>query len=172
MLRQFGGRRSHGPSISSDTVVLNLGQENQGSQVSESAKVSKEDATMSSPNASKEIPPSRSNRSSKHDGSGAEPHSHKSAKFRTMPPNTKQAAWRRKGMYHRLSESGSKDVEDFTSVRRTGVDWSSLIEPACLPVTVDYFPSKMKLEQDYYESPSKLVVSSFGSDVSSSVSSR
>lgn len=64
----------------------------------------------------------------------------------------------------RVSDSSTKAVEDFTSIRRTGVDWSSLTEPACLPVTVDYFPTKSKLEQEYYESPSKLIVSSYGSD--------
>ena len=54
-----------------------------------------------------------------------------------------------------------KLAEDFASVRRTGVDWKSLTEPACLPVTTDYFPPKSKLINDYYEHPSKLVVSSY-----------
>lgn len=62
---------------------------------------------------------------------------------------------------HRLSDASIKAVEDFTSVQRTGVDWKSLTEPACLPVTVDFFPSESKLNQDYYQSPSKLVVSSY-----------
>lgn len=54
-----------------------------------------------------------------------------------------------------------KLAEDFASVRRTGVDWKSLSEPACLPITTDYFPTKQKLLNDYYEHPSKLVVSSY-----------
>jgi hypothetical protein len=54
-----------------------------------------------------------------------------------------------------------KLAEDFASVRRTGVDWKSLTEPACLPITTDYFPTKQKLLNDYYEHPSKLVVSSY-----------
>ena len=54
-----------------------------------------------------------------------------------------------------------KPVEDFASVRRTGVDWKSLTEPACLPITTDYFPPKQKLVNDYYEHPSKLLVSSY-----------
>ncbi len=79
--------------------------------------------------------------------------------------------WRRRGSRHSdhppLSDT-AKEVEDFTSVRRTGVDWKSLTEPACLPITVDFFPSKTKLEQEYYESPSKLIVSSYGSGTSAS----
>lgn len=54
-----------------------------------------------------------------------------------------------------------KLAEDFASVRRTGVDWKSLTEPACLPITTDYFPTRQKLLNDYYEHPSKLVVSSY-----------
>ena len=54
-----------------------------------------------------------------------------------------------------------KLAEDFASIRRTGVDWKSLTEPACLPITTDYFPTKQKLLNDYYEHPSKLVVSSY-----------
>lgn len=54
-----------------------------------------------------------------------------------------------------------KPAEDFASVRRTGVDWKSLTEPACLPITTDYFPPKSKLVNDYYEHPSKLLVSSY-----------
>lgn len=71
-------------------------------------------------------------------------------------------------LHHHASDSSTKAVEDFTSIRRTGVDWKSLTEPACLPVTVDFFPTKSKLEMDYYESPSKLVVNSFDSEVFSS----
>ena len=52
-------------------------------------------------------------------------------------------------------------AEDFASVRRTGVDWKSLTEPACLSITTDYFPPKPKLVNDYYEHPSKLLVSSY-----------
>ena len=54
-----------------------------------------------------------------------------------------------------------KAAEDFASVRRTGVDWKSLTEPACLPITTDYFPPKSKLINDFYEHPSKLLVSSY-----------
>jgi DEP domain-containing protein 5 len=30
-----------------------------------------------------------------------------------------------------------------------GVDWKSLIFPACLPITTDYFPDKRSLHNDY-----------------------
>lgn len=52
-----------------------------------------------------------------------------------------------------------KVCEDFANVRRTGVDWKSLTEPACLPVTTDFFPSEDVLSRDYFEYPSKIVVS-------------
>lgn len=64
----------------------------------------------------------------------------------------------------RMSDASGRLVEDFTSVQRTGVDWKSLTDPACLPVTVDFFPSDSKLDQDYYQSPSKLVVSSYDNE--------
>ena len=67
---------------------------------------------------------------------------------------------------------GGKMVEDFTSIRRLGVDWKSLTEPACLPVTVDFFPSRAKLEMDYYESPSKLFLSSIDTEVFASTQSK
>ena len=57
----------------------------------------------------------------------------------------------------RLSDASLKNVEDFTSIQRTGVDWKSLTEPACLPVTVDFFPAESRLSQDYFQSPLELV---------------
>lgn len=72
----------------------------------------------------------------------------------------------------RMSDPSTKPVEDFTSVQRTGVDWKSLTEPACLPVTVDFFPSDSKLNQDYYQSPSKLVVSSYDKEFDGATGSR
>ena len=95
---------------------------------------------------------------------------------RATPPQSKGvgggAVWKKSGIHfpdphhHAPSDPGQKKtVEDFTSIRRTGVDWKSLTHPACLPITVDFFPGKTKLEQEYYESPSKLVVSSYGTEV-------
>ena len=59
--------------------------------------------------------------------------------------------------------------ENFASARRLGTDWPSLIEPACLPVTTDFFPSNEKLTSDFFEYPTKLVAStySYGSGESS-----
>ena len=55
-----------------------------------------------------------------------------------------------------------KVAEDFASIRRSGTDWQSLVEPACLPITSDYFPSDSTLHRDYFLYPTKLVVSSYG----------
>lgn len=60
-------------------------------------------------------------------------------------------------------EVNPKVVEDFASVRRTGLDWKSVILPACLPLTTDFFPSESILERDYFENPTELVVSTVGS---------
>ena len=78
---------------------------------------------------------------------------------RAVPP---KPAWSRRKRRpipceRRLSNASLKGVEDFTSVQRTGVDWKSLTEPACLPITVDFFPSELRLNQDYYQSPLELV---------------
>ena len=53
-----------------------------------------------------------------------------------------------------------KSSEDFGLVRRTGLDWNSLTEPACFPITTDYFPSQTALSRDYAENPTSLVVNS------------
>ena len=54
-----------------------------------------------------------------------------------------------------------KYVEEFASVRRLGIDWRSLTEPACLPITTDFFPSDDRLSSEYFEYPTKLVVTSY-----------
>lgn len=74
----------------------------------------------------------------------------------SLGPRRHSRYWER-----RLSDFNSKCMEDFTSVRRRGVDWKSLTEPACLPITIDFFPSKASLDREYYESPSKLVANSY-----------
>ena len=45
----------------------------------------------------------------------------------------------------------SKGVENFASVQRTGTDWQSLTEPACLPITCDHFPTNSELSHDFVE---------------------
>ena len=52
----------------------------------------------------------------------------------------------------------SSAAEDFASVRRTGVDWTSLVEPAHLPVTTDFYPAREILDRDYAQYNSSLVV--------------
>ena len=80
------------------------------------------------------------------------------------PPTMRSVMYREKKKLALTKHHVSRTLEDFTSVKRTGVDWASLIEPACLPVTVDFFPSESKLNQDYYQSPTKLLVSSYSSE--------
>ena len=55
-------------------------------------------------------------------------------------------------------------TKNFALVRRTGLDWHSLLDPACLPLTTDYFPSETVLSADYFEYPTKLVVNSYGNE--------
>lgn len=52
-------------------------------------------------------------------------------------------------------------VERFASVRRAGLDWPSITEPACLPTTTDFFPDNSVLTRDYLEYPSSFIVNSF-----------
>ena len=33
----------------------------------------------------------------------------------------------------------------------TGVDWKSLCMPACLPLTINYFPDEASLKKHYFE---------------------
>jgi len=39
----------------------------------------------------------------------------------------------------------------------TGVDWKSLTIPASLPITTDYFPDKVSLQNDYVLSEYSLI---------------
>ena len=53
----------------------------------------------------------------------------------------------------RSSEGGCQPIiaENFAMTRRRGTDWESVIKPACLPITTDYFPSQKELEQKFSE---------------------
>ena len=55
-------------------------------------------------------------------------------------------------------------VESFASIRRSGMDWTSLTEPACLPLTTDYYPDNYAISRDYVVYNSSLVVSSDDSE--------
>lgn len=160
-LRQAWGRGHAASGGSGETVALS-----ESGVRGEGAKVVGVDVTKT--------PVAKTDKFHSHSGSKRNPSSgSKSSLVRTTPPSTLNGD--SIGMKHHMSDPGSKVVEDFTSIRRTGVDWQSLTEPACLPITVDFFPSKEKLEQDYYVFPSELAVSSnnsYGSEKFSSISSR
>ena len=51
----------------------------------------------------------------------------------------------------RSSEGGCQPIiaENFAMTRRMGTDWESVVKPACLPLTTDYFPSQKELEQKF-----------------------
>ena len=53
----------------------------------------------------------------------------------------------------RNSEGGCQPTiaENFAMTRRMGTDWESVVKPACLPITTDYFPSLKELEQKFSE---------------------
>lgn len=47
----------------------------------------------------------------------------------------------------------------------TGVDWKSLIIPACLPLTTDFLPDHRSLEKDYLDSEYTLIPEDQGADL-------
>ena len=57
----------------------------------------------------------------------------------------------------------SRVVENFGLVRRKGMDWPSLTEPACLPITTDYFPDEATLNKSYSDTPAQLLDSNISS---------
>ena len=83
-----------------------------------------------------------------------------------LRPQTSTLAPSRGGT--RFVQRDSRGVENFASVQRTGTDWQSLTEPACLPITCDYFPSDSELSQDFVEHPFTVVVSALDSNNSTS----
>lgn len=62
----------------------------------------------------------------------------------------------------RNSEGGCQPTvaENFAMTRRMGTDWESVVKPACLPITTDYFPSQQELEQKFREYNYKLALDS------------
>ncbi|KAF7490231.1 GATOR complex protein DEPDC5 [Sarcoptes scabiei] len=44
---------------------------------------------------------------------------------------------------------GATGEQEWTPAITTGVDWKSLVMPACLPITTDFLPDKRTLQQDY-----------------------
>lgn len=47
---------------------------------------------------------------------------------------------------------GATGEQEWTPAITTGVDWKSLVIPACLPVTTDFYPDNRSLINDYVES--------------------
>ena len=45
----------------------------------------------------------------------------------------------------------SESRDDWTASILTGVDWKSLCIPACLPLTIRYFPDEAILRKEYFE---------------------
>lgn len=50
------------------------------------------------------------------------------------------------------------------------MDWTSFVDPACLPLTTDYYPEESALQRDYTDYPTNLVVNAYGDDNESKVS--
>lgn len=44
---------------------------------------------------------------------------------------------------------GPTGEQEWSAQIKTGVDWKSLVIPACLPITTDYFPDRRSLNNDY-----------------------
>ena len=64
----------------------------------------------------------------------------------------------------KTSVAGSKLVESFATVRRKGMDLSSLLEPASLPLTTDYFPDDSILNNNYVQYPGRVTVNNYGNE--------
>lgn len=47
---------------------------------------------------------------------------------------------------------GATGEQEWTPAITTGVDWKSLVMPACLPITTDFLPDKRTLQHDYVTS--------------------
>lgn len=48
-----------------------------------------------------------------------------------------------------ISYWGTAGEQEWTPATTTGVDWKSLVTPACLPIGTDYFPDQRSLQNDY-----------------------
>ncbi|XP_074596917.1 GATOR complex protein Iml1 isoform X2 [Brevipalpus obovatus] len=52
---------------------------------------------------------------------------------------------------------GATGEQEWTPAITTGVDWKSLVIPACLPLTTDFIPDNRSLDNDYVESEYSLL---------------
>lgn len=60
---------------------------------------------------------------------------------------------------------GATGEQEWTPAITTGVDWKSLVVPACLPVTTDFFPDKRSLQNDYVMSDYTLLPEEQGQEL-------
>jgi hypothetical protein len=65
------------------------------------------------------------------------------------------------------TQASGKLVGNFASVRRLGMDWTSLTEPACLPLTTDYYPGDSSIVTNYLDYPSSLVANNYNGELGS-----
>uniref|UniRef100_A0A2R5L6X3 DEP domain-containing protein n=1 Tax=Ornithodoros turicata TaxID=34597 RepID=A0A2R5L6X3_9ACAR len=63
---------------------------------------------------------------------------------------------------------GTTGEQEWTPALTTGVDWKSLVIPACLPITTDFFPDKHSLQYDYVVSDYSLVPEEHASEINQS----
>uniref|UniRef100_A0A1B6F1V2 DEP domain-containing protein n=1 Tax=Cuerna arida TaxID=1464854 RepID=A0A1B6F1V2_9HEMI len=59
---------------------------------------------------------------------------------------------------------GATGEQEWTPELITGVDWKSLVIPACLPITTDYFPDEVCLKTDYVFSDYNLLPDDVNAD--------
>ncbi|XP_026474994.1 GATOR complex protein DEPDC5 isoform X3 [Ctenocephalides felis] len=59
---------------------------------------------------------------------------------------------------------GATGEQEWTPDLTTGVDWKSLTIPACLPITTDYFPDEVSLQNDYVLSDYNLLPDDVNAD--------
>ncbi|XP_065209009.1 GATOR complex protein Iml1 isoform X2 [Planococcus citri] len=59
---------------------------------------------------------------------------------------------------------GVTGEQEWTPALTTGVDWKSLIVPACLPITTDFFPDEVSLKTDYVFSDYNLLPDDVNAD--------
>ena len=63
-------------------------------------------------------------------------------------------------------KSATSFIQNFALVRRSGMDWTSLTEPACLPLTTDYYPDETIISNDYLDYNSSLIANNYCNDFS------
>ncbi|KAK8788496.1 hypothetical protein V5799_021714 [Amblyomma americanum] len=60
---------------------------------------------------------------------------------------------------------GTTGEQEWTPALTTGVDWKSLVIPACLPITTDFFPDRHSLQYDYVVSDYSLLPEEHNSEI-------